>query len=103
MVAAGNFAEGYSVNSFDDPAFLDRFAHLVLTAGQATAGEWVTWMRKTHGAAADGVLAFAMADLKHVYGDAKSGLGFTIQPSPRSWDAVVPSSLRPRTESTPPR
>ena len=89
LVAAGNFAEGYSVNHFDDPAFLDRFAHLVLSAGQATAGEWVTWMRKTHGSAADGVLAFAMADLKHVYGDAKGGLGFTIQPSPRSWDAVV--------------
>jgi MoxR-like ATPase len=89
VVAAGNFAEGYSVNSFDDPAFLDRFAHLVLTAGQATAGEWVTWMRKTHGAAADEVLAFAMADLKHVYGNSKGGLGFAIQPSPRSWDAVV--------------
>ncbi len=89
VVAAGNFSEGYSVNNFDDPAFLDRFAHLVLTSGQATAGEWVTWMRETHGSAADGVLNFAMADLKHLYGDTRGGLGFTIQPSPRSWDAAV--------------
>jgi MoxR-like ATPase len=89
VVAAGNFAEGYSVNNFDDPAFLDRFAHLVLSTGQATAGEWVTWMRQTHGAAADDVLQFAMADLKHLYGNSKGGLGFTVQPSPRSWDAAV--------------
>jgi MoxR-like ATPase len=96
VVAAGNFAEGYSVNNFDDPAFLDRFAHLVLSTGQATAGEWVTWMRQTHGAVADDVLHFAMADLKHLYGNSKGGLGFTVQPSPRSWDAAVrvPSSVK---------
>ena len=102
MVAAGNFAEGYTVNSFDDPAFLDRFAHLVLSVGQTTAGEWVTWMRQTHGVKADGVLSFAMADLKHLYGDTKGGLGFTIQPSPRSWDSVARSWQRSRRGSTPP-
>jgi MoxR-like ATPase len=89
VAAAGNFAEGYAVNHFDDPAFLDRFAHLVLSAGQATAGEWASWMRQEYGEAADGVLGFATADLKHLYGDTKGGLGFTIQPSPRSWDAAV--------------
>lgn len=89
VVAAGNFSEGYAVNHFDDPAFLDRFAHLVLSADQATAGEWASWMRQAHGEAADGVLGFAMADLKHLYGETKSGLGFTIRPSPRSWDAAV--------------
>jgi MoxR-like ATPase len=89
VVAAGNFAEGYTVNNFDDPAFLDRFAHLVLTPGQTTAGEWVSWMRRKYSAEADAVIQFAMADLKHLYGETKGGLGFTIQPSPRSWEAVV--------------
>jgi MoxR-like ATPase len=89
VVAAGNFSEGYVVNNFDDPAFLDRFAHLVLTPGQMTAGEWVSWMRNKYAAGTDAVIDFAMADLKHLYGDTKGGLGFTIQPSPRSWEAVV--------------
>jgi ethanolamine utilization microcompartment shell protein EutS len=41
VVAAGNFAERSLVIHFDDPAFLDRFAHLVLSAGQVMAGEWL--------------------------------------------------------------
>src|SRR5262249_1844611 len=89
VVAAGNFTEGYQVNGFQDPAFLDRFCHLVLDAGATTVDEWVAWMSDEHGAAAADVIEFTTSNLEHLDGTAEGGLGFTVQPSRRSWDAVV--------------
>lgn len=98
LAAAGNFGGGaYRVNDCDDPAFLDRFCHLVFPSGAATVGEWSDWMRRHHGEGAAAVLDFIAADAKHLDGGAKGGLSFEITPSRRSWDAVarVLSSTRP--------
>jgi MoxR-like ATPase len=90
VVAAGNFATGsYRVNDWDDAAFLDRFCHLVFPAGAATSREWADWMQQTHGPHAAAVLDFVAADIKHLDGDVKGGLGFEVTPSRRSWDAVA--------------
>lgn len=89
VVAAGNFSDGYQVNGFHDPAFLNRFCHLILSSGAKTLEEWGRWMTSEHGDAADGVLDFAEHNLKHVDGEIRDELGFQIQPSRRSWDAVV--------------
>ncbi len=89
VAAAGNFATGYQVNSCEDPAFLDRFCHLVFPTGATTASEWSAWMTTQHGAAAEAVLSFAASDLKNLDGETKNALSFTITPSRRSWEAVV--------------
>ena len=91
VAAAGNFGGGaYRVSDCDDPAFLDRFCHLVFPAGAATATEWAAWMqRRHHGEKAGAVLDFVATDARHLDGDAKGGLHFEITPSRRSWDAVA--------------
>lgn len=89
VVAAGNFMEGYQVSGFNDPAFLDRFCHLVLSDGETTLEEWITYMSDIHGGDASEVIEFASQNVKHLDGDIKAELGFSIQPSRRSWDQVV--------------
>jgi hypothetical protein len=89
VVAAGNYNEGYVTNGFTDPAFLNRFTHLTLSDGESTLEEWVQYMALMHGGAASDVIEFASHNIKHLDGDLKGELGFTIQPSRRSWDAVV--------------
>jgi len=89
IVCAGNFMEGYMTNGFTDPAFLDRFTHLQLDGGELTLEEWVAYMAKRHGAKASEVIEFASQNTKHLDGDISGELGFTIQPSRRSWEAVV--------------
>jgi len=89
VVCAGNFMEGYQVNGFTDPAFLDRFCHLTLSDGDTTMEEWVDYMALVHNEAASTVIEYATQNLKHLDGDVKGSLGFSIQPSRRSWDSVV--------------
>lgn len=89
VVCAGNFMEGYQVNGFNDPAFLNRFCHLTLSDGEATMEEWVDYMAMVHGEDASTVIEFATQNLKHLDGEVKGNLGFSVQPSRRSWDAVV--------------
>jgi len=89
VVAAGNFTEGYMVSGFNDPAFLDRFCHLTLSGGATTLEEWVNWMSDVHGSHAADVIEFASQNVKHLDGDIPGELGFSVQPSRRSWDQVV--------------
>ena len=89
VVVAGNFNEGYLVNSFNDPAFLDRFSHVTLSSGETTLDEWVEYMASIHGEAAADAIEFAAQNPKHLDGNVDGQLGFSIQPSRRSWDAVI--------------
>lgn len=89
VVCAGNYMEGYMTNGFTDPAFLNRFSHLMLTGGDLTLEEWVDYMSGRHGSAASEIIEFASQNVKHLDGDVKGELGFAIQPSRRSWEAVI--------------
>jgi len=89
IVCAGNFMEGYMTNGFTDPAFLDRFAHLTLDGGELTLEEWVNFISNHHGDMAAPVIEFATQNVKHLDGDIKGEIGFSIQPSRRSWEAVI--------------
>lgn len=89
VVAAGNFMEGYQVSGFDDPAFLNRFCHLTLSAGETTMEEWINYMGGVHGESASQVVEFTSQNLKHLDGEVKGEIGFSIQPSRRSWEMVV--------------
>ena len=89
VVAAGNFMEGYQVSGFDDPAFLNRFCHLTLSGGETTLEEWVEHIGSVHGEAASQVIEFASQNVKHLDGDVTGELGFSVQPSRRSWEMVI--------------
>lgn len=89
VVAAGNYMEGYMVTGFNDPAFLNRFCHMTLSGGETTLEEWVNYMGSVHGQDATDVIEFASQNTKHLDGDVAGELGFSIQPSRRSWDMVV--------------
>jgi len=89
IVAAGNFQEGYMVSGFNDPAFLDRFCHVTLSAGETTLEEWVNYMSDVHGGNAADVIEFASQNTKHLDGDIAGELGFSVQPSRRSWELVA--------------
>lgn len=89
VACAGNYMEGYMVNGFTDPAFLNRFCHLILSEGDLTLEEWITHMGNVHGGAATEIIEFCAQNVKHLDGDIKGELGFSIQPSRRTWEAVV--------------
>lgn len=90
VVAAGNYMEGYTVSGFtSDPAFVNRFCHLILSGGESTVEEWVDYMANVHGPFASDVIEFASQNVKHLDGEISGELGFSIQPSRRSWEMVV--------------
>lgn len=89
VMAAGNFMEGYRVGGFDDPAFLNRFCHVTMAGGETTLEEWVNYMSSSHGGDATDVIEFATQNTKHLDGDVAGELGFSIQPSRRSWEMVT--------------
>jgi MoxR-like ATPase len=89
IVAAGNFNEGYQTSGFTDMAFLDRFCHLMFSGGDTTLEDWIFYMSQQYGEKASAVIEFASQNIKHLDGDIQGELGFTIQPSRRSWDSVV--------------
>lgn len=89
IVCANNFFEGYLTNAFMDPAFLDRFCHVVLSANESHAQEWVNYMIQNHGDAAAEIIEFCAATNENLYGKVSYDLGFSVMPSPRSWDMVA--------------
>lgn len=89
VVAAGNFMEGYMVNGFTDPAFINRFCHVTLSGGESTLEEWVQYMSCEHGDHAHKIIEFASHNVEHLDGKIEGELGFTIQPSRRSWEMVT--------------
>lgn len=89
VVAAGNFAEGYMVNAFNDPAFLDRFCHLILGPSESYYSGWAEHMHGQGYGAQDKVLQFVGFNNEHLIGKVKGDLGFSIQPSPRKWEMVM--------------
>ncbi len=84
---AGNYMEGYMVNSFSDPAFLDRFCHLNLTNSEEYFKGWSEYMSRYGGASK--IMQFVGFNPKHLIGDVKGDMGFSIQPSPRSWEFIA--------------
>ena len=89
IVCANNFFEGYCVNAFMDPAFLDRFCHIILSDGESTTQEWVNYMVQTHGDESAEIIEYCAANQENLDGPVKSELGFSITPSRRSWDMVA--------------
>lgn len=91
IVMASNFSGGsdYFVNGFNDSAFLDRFVHLQLDFNSTSLQGWLDYMGRTHDKAAEKVMQFCASNLDHLTGKVDGDLGFTVQPSPRSWDAAV--------------
>lgn len=88
VVAAGNFMNGYLTNGFNDPAFLDRFCHITLSSGESTLNEWIEYMTDVYGESASDVVEFASHNVDHLDGKVVGELGFSIQPSRRSWEMV---------------
>lgn len=86
VVCAGNFMEGYQVSGFNDPAFLNRFCHLILSAGESSFQEWVEYMSKDADPWKHKVVEFTSSDLKYLDGNVEGELGFAIQPSRRTWE-----------------
>lgn len=89
IVCANNFFEGYLTNAFMDPAFLDRFCHIILSDGESTTQEWVNYMIQQHGDAAAEIIEFCAAAQENLDGRGSHELGFSITPSRRSWDLVA--------------
>ena len=84
---AGNYMDGYMVNNFSDPAFLDRFCHLQLTNNEDYQKGWAEYMNKYD--CSDKILQFVAFNPVHLIGNVKGEMGFSIQPSPRSWEFVA--------------
>lgn len=89
IVAAGNFMEGYMVTGFTDPAFLDRFCHLVLSSGESTLSEWIEYMADAYGESVSDIIEFTSHNIDHLDGKPQGDLGFNITPSRRSWEMVA--------------
>jgi hypothetical protein len=62
---------------------------MTLSAGETTLEEWIHYMSNVHGEAAAEVIEFASQNTKHLDGDIAGELGFSVQPSRRSWEQVV--------------
>lgn len=90
VIAAGNYSEGYSVNNFNDPAFLDRFCHLQLTPSKEYMADWSSYMSNACGVLSDKIIQYVCFDDTRLLGKlgVVSTLGFTVTPSPRSWEFV---------------
>lgn len=91
VVCAGNFNDGdsYQTNNFKDAALIDRFAHLTLDSGEITVDEWTSYMVNQHGGKASKIIEFATQNTNHLDGSPSGSLGFNVEPSRRSWEAVV--------------
>lgn len=89
IVVAGNYTEGYTVNSFNDAAFLDRFCHLDLTMGEEYMADWTQYMKERCGDSADKILQFVGFNDTHLAGKMEADRGFSVSPSPRSWELIA--------------
>jgi hypothetical protein len=89
ICCANNFFEGYLNNAFMDPAFLDRFCHIILSDGESTTQEWVNYMIGVHGDRSAEIIEFCAASQENLDGRGSHELGFAITPSRRAWDMVA--------------
>jgi hypothetical protein len=89
IAVAGNYSEGYTVNSFNDPAFLDRFCHLDLSVGESYMNDWTQYMKERCGDSADKIMQFVGFNTDHLAGKVEADRGFNVAPSPRSWELVA--------------
>lgn len=90
IVLAGNHMQGdYNTNNFTDAAFLDRMGHVKLDAEQNLLEEWCDYMSTKHGERSVQTMTFCASNVDHWRGQVEGDLGFTVQPSPRSWERVV--------------
>ena len=90
IVLAANYMEGdYITNGFTDSALLDRMCHLHLVAGEETLDDWCTYMAEQHGENAERIIQFCASNIDYMVGQPTGELGFTTQPSPRSWDKAA--------------
>lgn len=91
VAAAGNYQQGYMVNSFNDPAFLDRFCHVQLTKSKDYVADWSEYMSqlKSANGVNDRILQFVGFEETHLMGKVEGDLGFPIMSSPRSWEMVA--------------
>lgn len=90
IVLAANYMEGdYITNGFTDSALLDRMCHLHLIVGEETLDDWCTYMAQQHGEEAERIIQFCASNIDYLVGQPTGELGFTIQPSPRSWDRAA--------------
>jgi hypothetical protein len=88
VIAAGNYQTGYMVNTFNDPAFLDRFCHLKLTPDKEYMADWADYMSRFKGPV-DRILQFVAFEANHLMGKIEGDLGFSVMSSPRSWEFVA--------------
>jgi hypothetical protein len=89
VTCAGNYQTGYNVNTFNDPAFLDRFCHVVVSVDEGYVADWSDYMtQKLKGPVGDKVLQFVTYDKNNLMGKIDGDLGFTVMSSPRSWEFV---------------
>lgn len=86
IVAAGNFFEGYIVNGFNDPAFLDRFCHHVV---DPSVEDWANYIIGQYGPDATRVVEFCSTNQDALNTKVKADIGFTRTPSRRSWEMVI--------------
>lgn len=88
---AGNFGAGdYMTNNFNDAAFLDRFCHLTLDAGESYMHDWSRYMLDHNDQEiSQKILQFVSFNPNNLCGEVDGQLDFTIQPSPRSWFLVA--------------
>lgn len=84
---AGNFGEGYMVNNFQDPAFLNRFCHLDVGISEQYLEGWADYMKRFK--SADRILQFVGFNKDHLQGKIVGERGFSVTPSPRSWEMVA--------------
>lgn len=84
---AGNYMDGYMVNNFSDPAFLDRFCHLNLTNSEEYFKGWSEYMSQYGGSSK--IMQFVGFNPDSLIGKVKGEMGFSVQPSPRSWEFVA--------------
>jgi len=89
IVCAGNLDNGdYTVTDLD-PAFRDRFCHVLLSSGKSTFNEWADWMSQNYPDMALDLVTFCGANLKHLEVANNERLGFRVTPSRRSWEMVA--------------
>lgn len=89
IVCAGNLDNGdYTVTELD-PAFRDRFCHVLLASGKSTFNEWADWMSQHFPELALDLVGFCGANLKHLEVVESEKLGFRVTPSRRSWEMVA--------------
>lgn len=90
---AGNFGGGqgmYSVNNFDDAAFLDRFCHLTLSPDTRYMEDWSKYMvERGDDGIINKILQFVSFNEDHLTGKLTGASDISIQPSPRSWEMVA--------------